>query len=320
MVDFHKLKKTSSIQKLSKAIEQQTGGGKFAADTRYWQPEVDKAGNGFAVIRFLDAPKVDGEDADPFVVLYSHSFKGPTGQWYIENSRTTVGQDDPVSELNSKLWGTGTEDNKSRARNQARRTSFISNILVVNDPAHPENNGKVFLYSYGKKIMAKIKDKAGLVDEEAGADAKFKDPDAKEFNPFNFWEGADFKLTIRKVEGYRNYDKSEFKEQSGLFGGDDKKIEKLWEGLHSLKAEIAAGKFKPYAELKTKMEKVLGLAGAEGAVAARAPAGDQPTEEVPTSKQADAEIAAATATTASSAKVEDDDEFAEFAALSRKVK
>lgn len=317
MTDFARLKKTSSIQKLSKAIEAQAGRGKFAPDPRFWQPEVDKAGNGFAVIRFLDAPKVDGADADPFVVMYSHSFKGPTGQWYIENSRTTIGQDDPVSEFNSKLWATGTDENKKRAQNQARRTSFISNILVVNDPAHPENNGKVFLYSYGKKIMNKIKDKAGLADAEAGADSKFKDPDVVEFNPFNFWEGADFKLTIRKVEGYRNYDKSEFKEQSALFGGDDSKIEELWKNLYSLKAEIAAEKFKPYTELKTKMEKVLGLAGSEGAVSARAQA---PAEEATTPAQADAEIAQAVTSSAESTTADQDEEFAEFAALSRRVK
>ena len=151
-MSFKDLKKQSKLgsltAKLVKEVEKMnnTGGN---ADDRIWKLDVDKSGNGYAVIRFLPAP--EGEDL-PFVKLYSHAFQGPGG-WFIENSLTTLGQKDPVSEHNSELWNSGSDANKEIARKQKRRLSYYSNIYVVSDPANPENEGKVFLYKYGKKIF-----------------------------------------------------------------------------------------------------------------------------------------------------------------------
>lgn len=253
MVDFAKLRKGNSTERLTKALENQNK--KFQKDERYWQPTLDKAGNGFAVIRFLDSPFVDGDDAVPFVTNWTHSFKGPGG-WYIESSLTTLNLPDPVAELNKALWDTGLEVNKDRARAQKRKLNNISNILVIKDPANTSAEGKVFLYKYGVKIMEKIKDKLGMeVSREEGS---YVDPDEVKFNPFNFWEGADFKLKIRKVADFPNYDKSEFASPSALFGGDDSKIETLWKSLYSLQAEVAPDKFKTYDVLKKHLDKVLG--------------------------------------------------------------
>lgn len=216
-------------------------------DTRFWTPEVDKDGNGYAVIRFLDAPP--GEDS-PWVRVWSHGFKGPTGKWYIENSLTTLGQQDPVSELNSKLWNTGTEANKEIVRKQKRKLSYISNIQVVSDSKHPENNGKVFLFKYGKKIYDKIKD---AMSPPEGFE------DESPMNPFDFWSGANFKLKIRKVEGYRNYDKSEFADPSPL--GDDDRIKEVWEQEYKLQEFLDPKNFKPYDELKKNLERVLNVEG-----------------------------------------------------------
>lgn len=319
MVDFAKLRKNSSIEKLTKALESQNQ-TRYARDERYWEPTVDKAGNGFAVIRFLDAPAVDGEEASAWVTMWNHSFKGPTGQWYIENCLTTLGHDDPVCQFNNKLWNSGSEDNKKRVSTQKRKLSYISNILVQNDVAHPENNGKVFLYRYGKKIMDKIKDKAGLSGGTTTAESAvtYRDPEDVIYNPFNFWEGGNFKLNIRNVDGYRNYDKSTFDNApTALLGGDDAKIEALWRSEHSLTKEVDGSKFKGFDDLKSKLEKVLGLAGESGPVAARKSA-EQVTvpasvpDEVPTAAQADAEIAAAVTPTATAS---DEDEFADFAKL-----
>ncbi len=198
MSNLSALKKNSSLGKLARALETNTKNSGSKEDERLWQPEVDSAGNGYAVIRFLDAPAVDGEDAMPWVQVFSHGFQGPGG-WYIENSLTTLGQKDPVSEYNTQLWNSGIEANKEIARKQKRRLTYISNVLVIKDTANPANEGKVFLYKYGKKIFDKIKEKI---------EPQFEDE--KAVNPFSFWEGANFKLKIRKVEGYRNYDKSEF--------------------------------------------------------------------------------------------------------------
>lgn len=244
MSSLSSLKKGSSLEKLTKAIKNQGSG--FKQDERFWYPEQDKAGNAYAVIRFLDAPKVDGDEAMPFVQIFSHGFQGPGG-WYIENSLTTIGQPDPVSEFNSKLWNSGSEANKEIARKQKRRLTYIANVLVVEDAAHPENNGKVVLFKFGKKIFDKIKEKL---------EPQFKDE--KSVNVFNFWDGANFKLKIRKVEGYVNYDKSEFEEPSQV-GKTDKDIEKIWESEHSLKAFIAADQFKTYDVLKARLDKVLGI-------------------------------------------------------------
>lgn len=218
-------------------------------DDRFWQPEVDKVGNGYAVIRFLPPPK--GEEL-PWVRIWNHGFQGPAGKWYIENSLTTIGKTDPVSEYNTELWNSGTEANKEIARKQKRKLTYISNILVVKDPAHPENEGKVFLYKFGKKIFDKIKDIAEPTFE-----------DEKPINPFDFWEGANFKLKIRKVEGYRNYDKSEFDPPSAV-SEDDSDIEAIWAKQHSLTQFLDPKHFKSYEELKKKLDMVLGNTGTPG--------------------------------------------------------
>jgi hypothetical protein len=211
-------------------------------DDRFWQPTVDKAGNGYAVIRFLAAPK--GEEM-PWVRVWTHGFKGPTGKWYIENSLTTIGKPDPVSEMNSELWDSGTEANKNIAREQKRRLSYIVNILVMQDPSNPANEGKVKLFKFGKKIFDKIKD---------SMQPEF--PGEEPVNPFDFWKGANFKLKIRNVEGYRNYDKSEFEASSPL-ADEDAKIEAIWTQQQSLVDFLDARHFKSYDELKNKLTGVL---------------------------------------------------------------
>lgn len=212
-------------------------------DDRFWKPSVDKAGNGQAVLRFLPAPP--GEEL-PWVRVYDHGFQGPTGKWYIENSLTTINKPDPLGELNSELWNSGIEANKEIARKQKRRLSYISNVLVVRDPSNPENEGKVFLYKYGKKIFDKIKDVMQPTFE-----------DEKPVNPFDLWEGANFKLRIRQVEGYRNYDKSEFDGPTPLDENEDK-LEAIWKQTNSLAAFLDPSNFKSYDELKAKLNTVLG--------------------------------------------------------------
>jgi hypothetical protein len=240
--DF-KNRSKNSINDLMKKLED--GSKKDYRDDRFWRPEQDKMGNGFAVIRFL--PEVNGEDC-PWVKLYSHAFQGPGG-WYIENCLTTLGSGhkDPVAELNSELWNTGSEEDKNIARQRKRKTTYISNILVLKDEANPQNEGKVFLYKYGTKIFDKIQE---------AMKPEFKDEDP--LNPFDFWAGANFKLKIRKVGGYTNYDKSEFDSPSALFGGDDNKIEKIWNQQHKLVEFISPNNFKSYDELKQRMHDVLG--------------------------------------------------------------
>lgn len=216
-------------------------------DNRLWTPTVDKAGNGFAVIRFLPAAK--GEEL-PWVRYWNHGFKGPTGKWYIENSLTSIGQKDPVAELNSKLWNSGLDSDKELVRERKRRLHYVANILVISDPANPSNDGKVFLYKFGKKIFDKILD---LMQPQF--------QDEKPVNPFDFWEGADFKLKIRNVEGYRNYDKSEFATPAALFGGDEAKLETVYNQLHPLKEFIDPKNYKSYDELSRKLADVLGESG-----------------------------------------------------------
>ncbi len=249
--------KSSSLDKLKKAVEQSSagnGGGKNV-DERFWQPEVDAAGNGYAVIRFLDTPAVDGEDGLPWVQIWSHGFQGPGG-WYIENSLTTLGKTDPVSEYNTVLWNSGVEANKEIARKQKRKLTYIANVLVISDAKRPQNEGKVFLYKFGKKIFDKIKEQL---------EPQFADETP--MNPFDFWKGANFKVKIRNVEGYRNYDKSEFESPAALFNGDDAQIEKVWKSAHSLKDFLKADNFKSYDELKAKLDKVLGAGGSTAATA-----------------------------------------------------
>ena len=250
-MSFDNLKKSrsSSIQDLVKAAEaisSPNNDQKSYGDDRFWKPEVDKAGNGYAVLRFLPAP--EGEDL-PWVRYWDHGFKGPTGKWYIENSLTSIGQQDPVSEANSALWNSGREEDKEIVRQRKRRLHYVTNILIVSDPANPQNEGKVFLYKFGKKIFDKLMD----VMQPAFAD---EDP----VNPFDFWEGADFKLKIRNVEGYRNYDKSEFSSASALLDGDDEKLEGVYNNLHSLQDFVDPKNYKTYDELKRKLMEVLGEA------------------------------------------------------------
>jgi len=253
MTDFSSLKSNrNSFEKLTKAIESinapKNEGSK--EDDRFWQPEVDKAGNGMAIVRFLPAPAVDGDDALPWARVFNHGFQGPGG-WYIENSLTTLNQKDPVSEYNSLLWNSGIEANKEIARKQKRRLIYISNVLIVSDPKNPENEGQIKLYKYGKKIFDKLTE---------AMDPEFEDE--KAINPFDFWEGANFKIKIRQVEGYRNYDKSEFEFPSALFGGDDAKLEATWKKQYSLKEFLDPKHFKSYDVLEAKLDKVLGLDGA----------------------------------------------------------
>lgn len=236
--DFDKLAK--AVEKLN---EKQGGGG---ADTRFWQPGVDQAGNGFAVIRFLPAPA--GED-NPFVRVFSHGFKGPGG-WLIDNCPTTLNEKCPVCEENTVLWNSGVDSNKKIVSERKRKLNFISNIYVVRDPSNPSNEGKVMLFKYGKKIYDKINN-AMYPEFE----------DEKAVNPFDMWEGADFKLKIRKVEGYRNYDKSEFDAPAALLE-DDEKLEKIWQSEHSLAQFVDKKEFKSYDELKDRLNKALGNASA----------------------------------------------------------
>jgi hypothetical protein len=217
---------------------------KSYVDERQWKPTVDKAGNGYAVIRFLPAP--EGNEL-PWVRYWDHGFKGPTGQWYIERSLTSIGQQDPVSEHNSILWNSGREEDKETARKQKRRLHYVSNIYVESDPANPQNEGKVFMFTYGKKIYDKIMD----VMQPQFAD---EDP----INPFDFWEGASFKLKIQNVAGYRNYDKSEFASQSTLLGGDEDELEQIYEQLHDLNEFTDPKQYKSYDELKARLMLVLG--------------------------------------------------------------
>jgi hypothetical protein len=238
------LKNSNSLDKLLGAVQADSGGGekKSYVDDRLWKPVMDKSGNGYAVIRFL--PAVEGEDM-PWAKVWNHAFQGPTGQWYIENSLTTVGQNDPVSEMNSAYWNSGVESDKEIARKQKRKLQYFANIYVVEDSANPENEGKVMLYRFGKKIFDKCME---------AMQPAFKDETP--INPFDFWAGANFKLKLRKVEGYWNYDKSEFSAPSALFDDDDK-LEEVWKKQYPLSEFTSETNFKSYDELKKRMDMVL---------------------------------------------------------------
>lgn len=259
-MSFANLKsKSMDVSKLVSAANEMNGGGtekKSYGDDRFWKPTVDEGGNGYAVVRFL--PAAEGQEL-PWVRYWDHFFKGPSGQWYIEKSLTTIGQNDPVSELNTRLWNSGIEDDKDTARKQKRRLHYVSNILVVQDPSNPANNGKVFLYDFGKKIFDKIMDK--MQPEFPGEEPVV---------PFDFWNGADFQLKIRNVAGYRNYDKSEFKAPSALYEADEVKLEATYNQMFDLGEFTAPTSFKPYDELKGRLEVVLGTAVGANAVAATA--------------------------------------------------
>ena len=226
---------------------------KSYTDERMWKPTVDKAGNGYAVIRFL--PAGEGQDV-PWARYWDHGFKGPQGQWYIEKSLTSIGLNDPVGEMNSLLWNSGIEADKDKARTQKRRLHYVSNILVVSDPGNPANEGKIFMYQYGKKIFDKIMDMM---------QPQFQDEEP--VNPFYMWEGANFKLKIRQVEGYRNYDKSEFASLSAL-ADNDEKLESLYNQMHDLSEWTDPKNYKTYDELKTKLNSILGMSAPQTVAAA----------------------------------------------------
>jgi hypothetical protein len=246
-MSFKDLKKNSgdSMKRLLNEAEKlKKGGGESSyEDNRFWKPTLDKSSNGYAVIRFL--PPVEGEDL-PWVRQFSHGFQGKGG-WFIENCPTTIGQKCPVCEANNELWNSGIESDKKIARDRKRKLAYISNILVISDPSAPQNEGKIFLYKYGKKIFEKIEEKMH---------PQFQDEEA--VNPFDFWKGADFKLKVRKVDGYINYDKSEFANSAPLFGGDDAQLEGLWKKQYALKEFTNANEFKGYDELKRKFDSVIG--------------------------------------------------------------
>ena len=248
-MSLDKLKSTNNLDKLLSAVKEDNkdpSDKKSYVDERLWKPELDTSGNGYAVIRFL--PAIEGEDL-PWAKLFSHAFQGPTGQWYIENSRTTLGRGDigkdPASEYNTSLWNSGVETDKEIARKQKRKLSYYSNIYVVSDSKNPHNEGKVFLFRYGKKIFDKLM---------AAMQPEFEDETP--INPFDFWKGANFKLKIRKVDGYWNYDKSEFEAPSAILD-DDSAIERIWKEQYSLADFTAPSNFKSYEELKTRLDAVL---------------------------------------------------------------
>jgi hypothetical protein len=264
--DLKKNRKNSAAS-LAADLDKLNKGNERTKDETYWSPTVDKAGNGYAVIRFLPAP---AGETSPYVRYWDHGFQGPTGKWYIENSLTSIGAEDPVAQFNGKLWNASQDDNspeRKQARKQKRRLHFVSNILVVKDAANPANEGKVFKYKYGKKIFNKLNEKMNPEFE-----------DEQPMNPFDMWEGANFKLKIRQVEGYRNYDKSEFDDPSAI-SDDDDVLEAVWKSAHSLEAVVAPDQFKSFEVLKTKLDQVLGLGSENTAAHQRAAAASRKTAE-----------------------------------------
>ena len=233
------------INKLVAAAQEASGQKTDSSEqTDMWKPTVDKAGNGYAVIRFLPGP----ENSElPWVRYWDHGFKGPTGKWYIEKSLTSLGQQDPLGEHNSKLWNSGNEEDRETVRKQKRRLHYVTNILVVSDPSAPDNEGKVFMYQFGKKIYDKIQD---LMQPQF--------PGETPVDPFDLWNGADFQLKIRNVEGYRNYDRSEFKESSSLYDGDEVQLQAVLNQLHDITTFIDPKNYKTYEQLQAKLNEVLG--------------------------------------------------------------
>ena len=244
-------KKSGSFEKLQAELDKVNNPVTSFADDRFWKPELDKSGNGYAVIRFL--PQPTGEDL-PWVRIWGHAFRGPGG-WFIENSLTTLNRKDPVSEYNTELWNSGLEADKETARKQKRILKYYSNVLIVSDPKHPENEGKIFLFRYGKKIHDKL---AEVINPQ------FEDETA--YDPFDFWKGANFKLKVRKVDGFWNYDKSEFEAPSEVFDGDEGKLEALYGKLYSLTQFLAEDNFKSYDDLKNKLNRTLTGSGVQGTV------------------------------------------------------
>ena len=261
--DFETMLAGNDLEKLSQKLSSQINPQTRKDDDRFWYPANDQAGNGSAVIRFL--PKPPGEDV-PLVRVWSYRFKGPSGAWYSEKSLTTLGKKDPVGEFNSELWNTGDEGNRNQARDQKRKLTIYSNILVLADPANPENEGKVFLYRYGKKFWnlidramnppdpndPEVQDqiKKGLLDED---DIRPK------YDPFHPLTGANLRIKFKTVGGFRNYDDSKFLKNEPLFDGDKEKIKEVWKQEHGLQEFVDLSKFKSYDELKLKLHQVLGL-------------------------------------------------------------
>jgi hypothetical protein len=304
-MSFAQLKqnRSAAIDKLVSAAEKAAGGAtKSYGDDRMWAAAVDKAGNGYAILRFL--PAKEGEDL-PWVRFWDHGFKGPTGRWYIENSLTSIGQPDPVSEANSLLWNSGVESDKEIARDRKRRLHYVVNALVVSDPANPQNEGKVVLYKFGKKIFDKIMDVM---------QPQFQDE--QPVNPFDFWTGCNFKLKIRQVEGYRNYDKSEFDKPSELFDGDEARLEEIYGQLYSLNEFVDPANYKSYADLKRKLIEVIGAEAAGATVDAKpvyesTHASTSRVTEAPENDSVDSSF------TSSDDTEEDDDSLSYFAKLAQ---
>ena len=282
-----KRKSGSNLERLSEELGKISKGSESYKDDRFWRPELDKASNGYAVIRFL--PPVDGEDV-PWARLFSHGFQGKGG-WFIENCPTTIGGKCPLCEVNNDLWNSGLESDKDIARQRKRKLSYISNVLVVSDPANPQNEGKIFLYKYGKKIFDKIQE---------AMNPEFQDEEA--VNPFDYWKGANFKLKVRKVAGYINYDKSEFESASQLHGGDDAALEELWKNQYPLKEFTDPSNFKSYDELKARLETVL-----HGGSGSKSSAEDLAEAEALVDRQVGSVSPNKSADTASSAAAEDTD-------------
>jgi hypothetical protein len=308
-MSFEALKKNrkSIIDKLVSEVEKTSNGNRQSSnDDSVWKPTVDKSGNGYAVIRFLPA----SGDGLPWAQWWDHGFKGPTGRWYIEKSLTSISQPDPVGELNSFLWNTGRDEDKELARARKRRLHYVSNIYVVSDPGNPDNEGKVFLYKYGKKIFEKLMD---VMQPEF--------QDETPINPFDFWEGADFKLKIRNVDGYRNYGKSEFSDPAALLDGDDKKLKALFDSLHSFEEFTDPAQYKSYEALSRKLHDVLGDEAVPGNIKnevtadAPEPGESKDSESEPTANAADKEeVSDVTATTTTSDESDDgsDEEMMSF--------
>jgi hypothetical protein len=292
-----KRKSQNNFQFLQKELEKSSSGKNV--DERFWKPEVDAAGNGYAVIRFLPAP--EGETV-PWAKLYSHAFQG-TGGWYIENSLTTLNEKDPVGEVNRRLWNSGSDEDKETARKQKRKLQYYSNILVVKDPKNPENEGRVFLYKYGKKIHDKI---------ITAMQPEFQDETP--VNVFDLWEGANFKLKIKKVAGYWNYDSSEFDSVSAV-SADDDELESIWKKEYSLESFTSKDQFKTYEELEARLNLVLGITSRP----ARPSYGEdeedfEPVAEEPVSSFR-SRVTAAPSPVKEEAVVDDDDALSYFARL-----
>ena len=289
----------SSLVEQAKKTAGNADGGRPAADERLWQPTRDKAGNGYAVIRFL--PGLDTEGT-PWVRYWDHAFKGPTGQWYIEKSLTSLGQQDPLSELNSKMWNSGIEADKTTVRQRKRQLRYVANVLIVSDPSAPENEGQVRLYRFGKKIFDKIMD---------SMQPQF--PDEKPVNPFDMWEGADFTIKIRKVEGYPNYDASSFKSPSAI--GEDEAMEVLYGKQHDLSEFTDPKNYKTYDELKARLALVLGEQAPRTVQESVSLDDEIPSFDPPAAPAASAPEASAPSMP--SAAADEDDIMAKFAALAK---